>query len=149
MAIPLAMHVSRGQWGEFRVDNGFQTAERCDRRRSNHAAAWLVSCEWGSPIFGPGRGGGQDVAMISGAFCAAERKHLPSLLKKRNPRRLQIGANIEPFYTLTRYSVRKAVIGSMHAARQAGTNDATRAAKLSNRVAIVSMTGSQGCTLNS
>ena len=47
------------------------------------------------------------------------------------------------------HSVRSAIIGSMPAARQAGTTDATRAARLSNNVASMSMTGSDGLTPNS
>lgn len=47
------------------------------------------------------------------------------------------------------HSDRRAAIGSMHAARQAGIIDATRAPRPSNNVAVVSMTGSHGCTPNS
>jgi len=47
------------------------------------------------------------------------------------------------------HSVRSAAIGSMHDARQAGIMNATRDPEPSNNVAIVSMTGSHGCTPNS
>ena len=49
----------------------------------------------------------------------------------------------------TGHSVRSAAIGSMHAARQAGIMDATRDTRPSRNVALVSMTGSHGCTPNS
>ena len=45
-------------------------------------------------------------------------------------------------------SVRRATIGSIPEAREAGIKDATRAAKASNNVASISMTGSQGATSN-
>ena len=47
------------------------------------------------------------------------------------------------------HSVRSAVIGSTRAARQAGIMDATKAPRPSTNVAIVSITGSHGCTPNS
>ena len=46
------------------------------------------------------------------------------------------------------HSVRRATIGSIPEAREAGITDATRAATPSNNVASINMTGSHGVTSN-